>query len=192
LITETRIKASSAHGISTYPAPRQLATPTDLVAEDVGPIVEAINPIIADAFALHTKMKNFHWYLSGSHFRDYHLLLDEQAEEIFGAIDPLAERLRKIGGTTLRSITHISSLQTIDDDDEFVEAGDMMRRLMADNEHIAKAQRAAIETCEDHHDSVTANLLQEVLDATEGRIFMSQRSSLFARALLASSSLPTP
>ncbi|HEX5570544.1 MAG TPA: DNA starvation/stationary phase protection protein, partial [Ktedonobacterales bacterium] len=116
-----------------YPAPRPLATPTDLKSSDVQAVVEAINPLIADAFALFTKTKNYHWHLSGPHFRDYHLLLDEQAEQIFGAIDILAERVRRIGGTTIRSISHIAQLQTIQDDNsEFVSAGDMMRRLLDD------------------------------------------------------------
>src|ERR1700682_2657466 len=99
-----------------YPAPKELATPTDLKPNEVQRIVEAVNPLIADAFALYTKTKNFHWHLAGSHFRDYHLLLDEQAGGIFESIDPLAERVRRIGGTTIRSIGHISQLQTIKDD----------------------------------------------------------------------------
>jgi len=156
--------------IPTFPAPKQLATPTDLKPNEVQAVVEAVNPLIADAFALYAKTKNYHWHLSGSHFRDYHLLLDEHADAIFEAIDPMAERMRRIGGTTLRSITHISQLQTIaDDNEEFVPPAEMMRRLLADNQHIAEAQRHAIEVCEENRDSVTANLLQEVLDQTERR-----------------------
>ncbi|HLZ22926.1 MAG TPA: DNA starvation/stationary phase protection protein [Ktedonobacterales bacterium] len=158
--------------IPTFPAPKQLAVPTDLKPNEAQAVVEAVNPLIADAFALYAKTKNYHWHLSGSHFRDFHLLLDEHADAIFDAVDPLAERVRRIGGTTLRSITHVSQLQTIaDDNDEFVPPAEMMRRLLADNQHIAEAQRGAIEICERNRDSVTANLLQEVLDQTEKRIW---------------------
>jgi starvation-inducible DNA-binding protein len=153
-----------------FPAPRALATPTDLTPQNVQAVTEAVNPLIADAFALYTKTKNFHWHLSGPHFRDYHLLFDEQAEELLNSIDPLAERLRKIGGTTIRSITHITQLQTIaDDNDEFVSEVDMLRRLMEDNRHMAEKQRAAIAVCDESDDTPTGNLLQEILDLTERR-----------------------
>jgi starvation-inducible DNA-binding protein len=156
--------------VRSYPAPKQLATVTDLTSQEVQAITEAVNPLIADAFALFTKTKNFHWHLSGSHFRDYHLLFDEQADEIFESIDILAERVRRVGGTTIRGISHIGQLQTIaDDNEDFVPAGEMVRRLMQDNQHIAERQRAAIEVCEQHRDSVTANALQEILDQTEKR-----------------------
>jgi len=149
---------------------RSLHTPTDLDRQASQNIAGAMNAILADVFALYIKTKNFHWHLSGPHFRDYHLLFDEQAEEIFGAIDILAERVRKIGGTTIRSIAHIGQLQTIDDDnDEFVAEEDMVRRLMEDNRHIAEQQRAAIEVCDSNDDSPTGNLLQEILDQTERR-----------------------
>lgn len=153
-----------------FPAARALATPTDLRPDGVHAVTEAVNPLIADAFALYTKTKNFHWHLSGPHFRDYHLLFDEQAEDILESIDVLAERIRKIGGTTIRSITHVTQLQTIqDDNDEFVSAEDMVRRLMEDNRHMAEQQRAAIEVCDRHDDSPTGNLLQDILDHTERR-----------------------
>ncbi len=152
------------------PAPRALATPTDLGAEATAAVTEAVNPLVADAFALYTKTKNFHWHLSGPHFRDFHLLFDEQAEDIFESIDVLAERIRKIGGTTIRSIGHISQLQTIrDDNDEFVGPDEMVRRLMEDNRHMAAQQRAAVEVCDHHGDSATSNLLQDILDQTERR-----------------------
>jgi starvation-inducible DNA-binding protein len=155
-----------------FPAPSPLATPTGIKPDDVKVIVETVNPLIADSFALYVKSKHFHWHLFGPHFRDYHLLFDEQAESILDGIDPLAERLRKIGGTTIRSIGHIASLQTIDDDDEVeIPAAKMLHRLLEDNEKMADAQRAAIDTCEDHNDSVTSNLLQEILDGTERRIW---------------------
>src|SRR5262245_11022121 len=96
--------------IRSYPAPKELATPTDLKPEQARAVVEALNPLIADAFALFTKTKNFHWHVASSHYRDYHLLLDEQADSIFESIDPLAERVRRIGGTTIRSIEHIAQL----------------------------------------------------------------------------------
>ena len=153
-------------------APRELETPTDLQQEEVQAVVQAINPIIADAFALYVKTKNFHWHLASSHFRDYHLLLDEQAESIFASIDPLAERVRRIGGTTIRSISHISRLQSIEDDDsEFVPAEDMMHELINDNRLMAERQRQAIETCEAGRDTPTANILQDILDQTEKRIW---------------------
>lgn len=149
-----------------------LATPTDLPPTAVAAVAKAVNPIVADSFALYVKTKNFHWHLSGPHFRDYHLLFDEQAEVIFESIDILAERLRKLGATTLRSISHISSLQTIqDDNDEFVPAPEMITRLLNDNRHVAKAMRKAIEICEDFGDTPTGNFLQDFLDATERRIW---------------------
>ncbi len=155
-----------------YPASAPLATPTGIKPDDVKVIVETVNPLIADSFALYVKSKHFHWHLFGPHFRDYHLMFDEHAESILEGIDPLAERLRKIGGTTIRSIGHIASLQTIEDDDEVeIPAAKMLSRLLADNEKMANAQREAIDTCEDHNDSVTSNLLQEILDQTERRIW---------------------
>jgi starvation-inducible DNA-binding protein len=153
-----------------FAAARALATPTDLSAEGVQAVTEAVNPLVADAFALYVKTKNFHWHLSGPHFRDYHLLFDEQAEDIFESIDALAERVRKIGGATLRSIAQIGQLQTIpDDNDEFVSAEDMVRRLMEDNRHMAEQQRAAVAVCDRHGDCATSNVLQDILDHTERR-----------------------
>jgi starvation-inducible DNA-binding protein len=151
-------------------APQPLATPTDLTADNIGAIVEAVNPLIADAFALYVKTKNFHWHLSGAHFREYHLLFDEQAAVILASIDLLAERVRRIGGATVRSISHISALQTIDDDDDaFVSSTEMVRRLMEDNRHIAEQQRRAHALCDEAGDVATAGLLEEIIDATERR-----------------------
>src|SRR3989441_12081427 len=125
--------------VKSFPAPSQLATVTDLTQQEVQAITEALNPLVADFFALYVKTKNFHWHLAGSHFRDYHLLFDEQADQIFDSIDILAERVRRIGGTTIRGISHIGQLQTIEDDnDDFVPAGEMVRRLMQDNAHMAE------------------------------------------------------
>ena len=164
--------AKESGKVKSYPAPKQLATPTDLKQEEVERIVEAVNPLIADAFALFTKTKNFHWHIASSHYRDYHLLLDEQAASIFESIDTLAERMRRIGGTTIRSISHISQLQTIEDDNrDFVPPDEMIEELMRDNLHIAGLQRAAIEICDENRDTPTGNLLQEILDQTERRIW---------------------
>lgn len=176
--TKTADKASvkqsgtRKNDLKSFPAPAALATPTDLKPEEVQAVVEAVNPLIADSFALFVKTKNFHWHLSGRHFRDYHLLFDEHAEMIIGSIDELAERVRRIGGTTIRSVSHISELQTIrDDNDEFVSWDAMMHRLLDDNRQMAEAQRAAIEVCEDNRDTPTANLLQEILNGTEKRVW---------------------
>src|SRR2546428_13315787 len=135
--------ADTKSAVKSLFAPRQLATPTDLKPEEVRAVTEAVNTLIADAFALYVKTKNFHWHVASSHFRDYHRLLDEQADAIFTAIDVLAERVRRIGGTTIRSISHISQLQAIkDDNDDFVLPEDMIRRLIADNRQPAQSQRA--------------------------------------------------
>ncbi len=156
--------------IESYPVPSQLATKTDLSTQEVKAITEAVNPLIADAFALYVKTKNFHWHLYGSHFRDYHVLFDEHAEAIFESIDIMAERVRRVGGMTIRSISHIGQLQTIEDDNNaVVPAGDMIRILMEDNGHIAKMIRDAIAVCDKNRDSPTSNLLQDILDKTERR-----------------------
>ncbi len=156
--------------VKSFPASAKLATVTDLTAQESQAVTEAVNPLIADAFALYVKTKNFHWHLSGSHFRDYHLLFDEQAEAIFESIDIMAERVRRIGGTTIRSISHIGQLQTIEDDNsDFVPAGEMVKRLMEDNGHMAKLIRDAIEICDKNRDSATSNALQQILDETERR-----------------------
>jgi starvation-inducible DNA-binding protein len=150
--------------------PSELATPTDLTEAESRAVIAALNPLIADAFALYVKTKNFHWHLYGSHFRDYHLLFDEQAQQIFGSTDVLAERVRRVGGATIRSIGHIHELQTIeDDDDQSVPAGEMVRRLMEDNAHITKNIRDAISVCDKNRDSASSNILQELLDETEKR-----------------------
>jgi len=168
--------SASANGQSAtsaaYPAPAPLATPTDLTPKEAGSVVEAINPLVADAFALYMKTKNYHWHVSGPHFRDYHLLFEEQADSLLAATDPLAERVRKLGGTTLHSIGQICRLQSVPDDDEaFVPPDEMVRRLLADNRHLAERQRAAIALCEASRDTPTSDLLQEVLNETERRIW---------------------
>jgi len=155
---------------STTSVPRELATATDLPAKDVRTVTEALNPLVADAFALYVKTKNFHWHLSGARFRDLHLLFDEQAEAILASIDPLAERVRKIGGTTVRSIAQIGTLQTIKDDDEtFVKPDQMVRRLMEDNKAIAASMREAHTACDATDDVATTSLLEDLIDGTERR-----------------------
>ena len=130
-----------------------LDTPTDLSEDAVREISTALNGLLADAFALYLKTKNFHWHVSGPHFRDYHLLLDEQAEQIFATTDELAERVRKVGGTTLRSIGDIAKHQSIEDNDApFVAPNDMLRELMADNKAMAAAMRKAHEVADKHED----------------------------------------
>ena len=148
----------------------ELDTPTDLDDKAVAEISKALNGILADAFALYLKTKNFHWHISGPHFRDYHLMLDEQADAIFATTDPLAERVRKLGGTTLRSIGHIAKVQTLaDNDDTFVGPNEMLRELMADNKAVAAAMRKAHELCEEHKDAASASLLEVYIDETEKR-----------------------
>src|SRR5437773_4669504 len=134
----TTRQATRTH-VKSFPAPAQLATLTDLTSQEAQAVTDAVNPLIADAFALYVKTKNFHWHLAGSHFRDYHLLFDEHADALFESIDDLAERVRRIGGTTIRSIGHIGKLQTIaDDDDDFVPPAEMIQRLLADNRKMAE------------------------------------------------------
>ncbi len=147
-----------------------LDTPTDLPQAAVDKISPAINVLLADAFALYLKTKNFHWHVSGRHFRDYHLLLDEQADQIFASTDQLAERVRKLGGTTIRSIGQISKLQTIEDNDEkFVPPREMLRELMEDNKKMAAAMRKAHKICDDQEDVATASILEVFIDETERR-----------------------
>jgi starvation-inducible DNA-binding protein len=147
-----------------------LDTPTDLSDVAVRDISKALNGLLADAFALYLKTKNFHWHVSGPHFRDYHLLLDEQADQIFATTDELAERVRKIGGVTLRSIGDISKHQSIKDNDEdFVPPREMLRELLADNKAVAQAMREAHDLCDKHEDVATASLLEVWIDQTERR-----------------------
>jgi starvation-inducible DNA-binding protein len=154
----------------SFPAPSQIATRTHLTSAESRAVTEALNPLVADLFALYVKTKNFHWHLAGSHFRDYHLLFDEQADQIFAATDVLAERVRRVGGTTIRSISHISQLQTIsDDNEEFVTPLEMARRLMDDNIHLARAQRDAHEVCDHQHDYATTSILEVLIDEAERR-----------------------
>src|SRR5678816_622582 len=147
-----------------------LATPTDLKRAATKDISAAMNGILADVFALYLKTKNFHWHVSGPHFRDYHLLLDEQADEIYAIADPIAERIRKVGGSTLRSIGHIARLQRVlDNDAEYVEPLDMLAELREDNKMLAARLREVHDVCDDHRDIATASLLEVWIDEAERR-----------------------
>ncbi|WP_210497396.1 Dps family protein [Microvirga antarctica] len=147
-----------------------LDTPTDLKPDGVAAVSKALNALLADTFALYLKTKNFHWHVSGPHFRDYHLLLDEQADQIFSTTDDIAERVRKIGGTTLRSIGQIASLQrVVDNNAEFVPPVEMLRELMNDNKAFTANLRKAHELCDKHDDVATASLIENWIDATERR-----------------------
>jgi starvation-inducible DNA-binding protein len=151
---------------------KKLATPTDLKAEGAAKVVATLNPLIADSLALFIKTKNFHWHLSGMHFRDLHLMFDEQADQLITSVDPLAERVRKLGGSTLKSIGHIGQTQTLkDDNDDFVTPLEMLERLLKDNQQMAVSQRAAHEVCDDHRDYATSSLLEVSIDETERRIW---------------------
>src|SRR2546422_5208822 len=147
-----------------------LATPTDLTRSATKDIAGAMNAILADVFALYLKTKNFHWHMSGPHFRDYHLLLDEHADQLFAMTDPIAERIRKIGGLTLRSIGHISRTQRVlDNDAEYVEPLDMIAELADDNKTLATRLREAHNVCDEHRDVATASLIEVWIDETERR-----------------------
>jgi starvation-inducible DNA-binding protein len=147
-----------------------LATPTDLKAEATRDVSGSLNAILADVFALYVKTKNFHWHMSGPHFRDYHLMLDEQAAELLAMVDDVAERARKIGGTTLRSIGHIARLQRVADNDaDYVEPLDMLAELRDDNQSMTARLREAHELCEEHRDIATASLIENWVDLSERR-----------------------
>ena len=147
-----------------------LATPTDLKASATKDISGAMNAILADVFALYLKTKNFHWHMSGPHFRDYHLLLDEQADQLFAMTDPIAERIRKLGGTTLRSIGHIARTQRVlDNDAEYVEPEDMLEELSGDSKALVGRLREAHNVCEEHKDIATTSLIEVWIDETERR-----------------------
>jgi starvation-inducible DNA-binding protein len=154
------------------PGAAALETPSVLVTNAVSGLAEALNLLLADSFALYMKTKNFHWHMSGPHFRDYHLLLDEQADQIFATTDIIAERVRKIGATTLRSIGDVARLQRIaDNDDAFVGASDMLRQLLDDNRQIVESLRETHDMCERHRDVATASLLETFIDEGERRIW---------------------
>jgi starvation-inducible DNA-binding protein len=147
-----------------------LATPTDLKSIAVKDISGALNMLLADMFALYLKTKNFHWHVSGPHFRDYHLMLDEQGDQIFATTDDIAERARKIGGTTIRSIGHIERLKRIlDNDADFVTPDDMLAELRDDNKQLTSSMRETHDLCDEHGDVATASLLENWIDEAERR-----------------------
>jgi starvation-inducible DNA-binding protein len=147
-----------------------LGTPTDLSADAIRDISAALTGLLADVFSLYVKTKNFHWHMSGPHFRDYHLLLDEHGDEIFAMTDPIAERARKIGGTTLRSIGQIARQQRIKDNDaEYVTAKDMLAELRSDNKQLVSILRQAHDVCDAYGDVATASVIENWIDETEQR-----------------------
>ena len=147
-----------------------LKTPTELTRTATKDIAGAMNAILADVFALYLKTKNFHWHMSGPHFPDYHLLLDEQADQLFAMTDPIAERVRKLGGITLRSIGQISQMQRVlDNDAEYVEPLDMLAELADDNKMLTSRLREAHDVCDEHRDVATASLIEVWIDETERR-----------------------
>ena len=144
--------------------------PTDFEPEAVRDLSGALNALLADVVALYVKTKNFHWHIGGPHFRDYHLLLDDQGEQIFAMTDDIAERVRKIGGTTLRSIGQIAKLQRIEDNDaEYVTALDMLAELRDDNRRLVARMRETHDLCDEHGDVATTSLLENWIDETERR-----------------------
>ena len=149
-----------------------LQTPTDLGAQATKDISAALNLLLADYFALYLKTKNFHWHVSGPHFRDYHLLLDEHADQIYATTDPIAERVRKVGGTTLRSIGQIGRLQRVlDNDADYVTPHDMLAELREDNQQLATRLREAHAVCEEHGDVATTSLIEVWIDEAERRVW---------------------
>ncbi|KQV83559.1 DNA starvation/stationary phase protection protein [Rhizobium sp. Root1220] len=150
--------------------PSALATPTDLSSNATSDVAAALTALLADVFALYLKTKNFHWHMSGPNFRDYHLMLDEQGEQIFAITDDIAERARKIGGTTLRSIGQISRLQRLlDNDAEFVTPDDMLAELRDDNEQLVSILREVHVLASDYDDSATTSLIENWIDQAERR-----------------------
>ena len=152
------------------PQDKALMTPTALKSGETRDIAVAMNGILADVFALYLKTKNFHWHMSGPHFRDYHVMLDEQSDQLFEMTDPIAERIRKVGGTTLRSIGHISRLQTIQDNNEtYVTPAAMLTELRDDNKALGSRLRDVHEVCDEQRDIASASLIENWIDETERR-----------------------
>jgi starvation-inducible DNA-binding protein len=148
----------------------RLTTPSDITAEASNSIAFSMNAILADVFSLYLKTKNFHWHMSGPHFRDYHLLLDEQGDELYAMTDPIAERIRKIGGSTLRSIGHIARIQRIvDNDAEYVDPLDMIAELREDNQSLAGRLREVHSMVDELRDIASASLIENWIDETERR-----------------------
>jgi starvation-inducible DNA-binding protein len=156
----------------------ELQSPTDLKTGANRDIPAALRALLADVFALYLKTKNFHWHMSGPHFRDYHLLLDEQADQIFAMTDDIAERARKIGGTTLRSIGQIAREQRIlDNDAEYVDPQDMLAELRSDNQQLTREMRRVHELCDEYGDVATASVLENWIDEAERRVWFLYESA---------------
>jgi starvation-inducible DNA-binding protein len=163
--------AKDSKSAKSKTAPR-LETPTDLSNNAIPEIAEALNGLVADAFALYLKTKNFHWHVSGPHFRDYHLLLDEQAAQLFAMTDVLAERVRKVGQPTLRSIVDITRHQRLSDNDAaYVDPGDMIAELREDNQRLLAAMREAHDVCDEHNDVGSTSQLEVYIDDSEKRVW---------------------
>ncbi len=160
-----------------------LVTPTDLSADATRDIGGAMNAILADVLALYLKTKNFHWHVSGPHFHDYHLMMDDQADQLFAMTDPIAERIRKVGATTLRSIGHIARIQRVlDNDADYVEPADMLAELREDNQDLAARLREAHGVCDEHRDIATASLIETWIDETERRTWFLFETSRAGKA----------
>ncbi|MEQ1696329.1 MAG: DNA starvation/stationary phase protection protein [Hyphomicrobiaceae bacterium] len=156
--------------VATLRKVTKLATPTDLTDKQTTAVAAALNTLVAGAIALYLKTKNFHWHMSGPHFRDYHVMLDEQADQIIATIDPLAERVRKLGQRTVLGLGHAARLTTIEDNTEdFVAPVDMLNELIADNKAMAESMRKAHALCDENDDVATASLLEVYIDETERR-----------------------
>jgi starvation-inducible DNA-binding protein len=165
-----RMQKSTVRKAGARTAPAPLVTPTDLRAAATKDIAGAMNGVLADVFALYLKTKNFHWHMSGPHFRDYHEMLDDQSVQIYAMTDPVAERVRKVGGTTLRSIGDIARQKRISDNDaSYVEPSDMLAELREDNKTLTSRLREAHGVCEEHNDIATASLIEVWIDETERR-----------------------
>lgn len=150
----------------------ELHTPVDLADEASRAVTVALNGILADTFVLYVKTKNFHWHVSGPHFRDYHLMFDEQADQILATVDDLAERVRKIGGTTLHSLAHIAKLTTLAENSaDFVEPQDMIRELIRDHQHLVAGMRKGHKVAEESDDIATASLLETLVDGAERQLW---------------------
>ena len=172
------MKAQDAKSLQTA----ALATPTDLKSNAVRDLAGALNMLLADMFGLYLKTKNFHWHISGPHFRDYHLMLDEQGDQIFATTDAIAERVRKIGGTTLRSIGHIGRLQRIQDNNaDFVTPMDMLAELRDDNKQLVANMRETHDLCDEHRDVATASLIEVWIDEAERRTWFLFEATRVAR-----------
>src|SRR3984957_6531963 len=171
-LTATKTLTAKANSDGKRALDAALTTPSDLAASARRDIAAAMNGLLADTFALYLKTKNFHWHMSGPHFRDYHLLLDEHGDQIFAMTDPIAERVRKLGGVTIHSIGQIARLQRIKDNDaDYVTPEDMLAELREDNKQLTTSLRETHDLCDEHNDVATASLIEVWIDETERRVW---------------------